>query len=80
MSWSLLLSPRLSPAPLHGVSHETSEAFPGPLGLKQGLASDAEWPAAVSKLDFSEELSAAFDVLPALGVRPHTEELPITTA
>jgi len=77
MSWSLTLSPRLTPAPLHGVSRETVESF---------RASTRQWPAVVAasagfgmgaKFDFPEQLSVPCCALLALGVPTEIEELPI---
>lgn len=80
MSWSLMLSQWLSPAALHGVSHETSEAFCGPAAPKRGFAAPGDRSSVGSKPYFSEQLSARDDALLAFGVPTKTEELPITAA
>ena len=80
MCWSLMLSPRLSPAVLLGVSKET---FPGPAGLEPMRFSGAHPNSrqiCIAPHDFSEQLSAPCGARLALGVPATRKELPITAA
>ena len=80
MSWSLMLSPRLSPAVLLGVSHRT---FPKAVASDSTIflaRSAPSQPHSPETHDFPEQLSAPCGALLSLGVPAELEELPITAA
>ncbi len=80
MSCSLLLSPRLSPAALRGVSHEMTEGFRWPARAERALVVRPDGRIYGANFNFSEQWSAPLGALPTLGVRTQIEELPITAA
>jgi hypothetical protein len=80
MSWSLTLSPRLSPAVLPGVSKETLRS---PARLEPTQSSGARSNSqliCIAPHDFPEQLSAPCGALLALGANTELKELPITAA
>jgi hypothetical protein len=80
MSWSLMLSPRLSPAVLLGVSHETPKTTVTPLPIGAGFVGHPSRHLFAPSHDFPKQVSVPCGALLALGVRPQLEELPITAA
>jgi len=80
MSWSLTLSPRLSPAVLLGVSHKTSRsAFAAGLGPSAAQDELSRRLSAASN-NFPKQQSAHSGTPLALGARTQFEEQPITAA
>jgi hypothetical protein len=80
MSWSLMLSPRLSPAVLLGVSHETPKATVTPLLTRTGFLGQPCRHLRAPANDSPKQVSVPCGALLALGVRAQLEELPITAA
>ena len=80
MSWSLLLSTRLSPVALHGVSHESTEVFRWPTRRERALVVWPDGRIRGANFNPSEQWSAPLGALLTLGVRTQIEEQPITTA
>jgi hypothetical protein len=80
MSWSLTLSPRLSPAVLLGVSRETPRTTVAPLPTGAGFVGQPSRHLSTPSHDFPKQVSVPCGALLALGVRAQLEELPITAA
>jgi hypothetical protein len=80
MSWSLTLSPRLSPAVLLGVSKETFRSHARPKSTRSFGRRAIIRLSCVPPHNFPEQLSAPCGACLALGVRTQRKELPITAA
>jgi len=80
MSWSLTLSPRLSPAVLLGVSQETPKTAVTPLLTRRVFLAQASRRRSASAHDFPKQVSVPCGANLALGARAQLEELPITAA
>jgi len=80
MSWSLMLSPRLSPADLLGVSRETPKTTVGPLLTHAGFLGQPSRRFPAPTNNFPEQVSVPCGAHLVLGARAQLEELPITAA
>jgi hypothetical protein len=80
MSWSLRLSPRLSPAVLLGVSEETFRDPAQPQSTRSSTAHAISRLIEIAPRYFPEQLSAPCGARLALGVPATRKELPITAA
>ena len=80
MSWSLMLSPRLSPAVLLGVSKETFRSAARPKAMKSSGPRVNSRRICTASHYFPEQLSAPCGARLALGVTAQFKELPITAA
>lgn len=80
MSWSLTLSPRLSPAVWLGVSEETPSSFPTSTNSMRSPDAVISELTSAAAHNFPEQLSAPCGACLALGVPATRKELPITAA